>query len=65
MRGARKKPHLLKIKRPVFYIRGVARCEDTMSSEFKQQRDHSRIMLNVLLYCSTIIGKFHFIIVSV
>ena len=32
MRGARKKPHLLKIKRPVFYTHGVARCEDTMSS---------------------------------
>ena len=55
MRGARKKPHLLKIKRPVFYTRGVARCEDTMSSDLEQQREHSRIMLNVLLCCSTII----------
>ena len=60
MRGARKKPHLLKIKRPVFYTRGVARCEDTMSPELEQQREHSRIMLNVLLCCSTIIGRFQY-----
>ena len=59
MRGApRKKPHLLKTKRPVFYTRSIARCEDTMSSELEQQREHSRIML----CCSTIIGRFHFIV---
>ena len=62
MRGARKKPHLLKIKRPVFYTRGVARSEDMMLSELEQQREHSRIMLNVVFCCSTIMGRFHFII---